>query len=134
MKNLAKRIGFDLSKYWKIKFDQKKCASMFNAEWINCKDISFFLYPDKPYEYSNGSIIMQGQRYYEPDPDVLPSVRLVLNDDATGIDHAIVAFPQDHEVIEEEDILKTFIKIYRLSYRDVVSFGKKLKLLNISIV
>ena len=133
MKHVAQRIGSELSNYWRIKFSQNKCASMFNAEWVNGKGISFLLYPDKPYEYSNGSIIMQGQRYYEHITDV-PSIRLVLNDAATGIDHAIVAFPQNHEVIEENDILKMIIKLYRLSYRDIVVFGRKLKMLNVSIL
>jgi hypothetical protein len=45
-----------------------------------------------------------------------------------------VAFPQNHEVIEENDILKMIIKLYRLSYRDIVVFGRKLKMLNVSIL
>ena len=134
MNHLAKRIGSDLSKYWNIKNSQNKCANMFNSDWINGgKKIVFHLYPDQKYEFSNGSIIIRGYRQHDAVFDG-PSIRLVLNDDNNSIDHAIVAYPTQQVVIEEDNILKTFVRLYGMSYRDVVVFGRKLNLLNVSII
>ena len=133
MKHLAQRISYDLSKYWKIKFDQKKCANMFNSDWVSGGKVMFHLYADNPYDFSNGSIIIQGHRYYDSVADV-PRIRLVINNSGTGIDHAIVSGYLHPEIIPERNILTTIVKMYNLNYRDIVTFGKKLKLLNISII
>ena len=52
----------------------------------------------------------------------------------THIDHAIVAHPDVHEVIEKEDILSVISNIYNFGFREVVVFAKKLKILNVSII
>ena len=134
MQHIIKRIETDLSNYWNIKYQQNKCANMFNSDWVSSGSrILFHLYPDTPYEYSNGSIIMQGCEYYNAISNI-PSVRLVLNDSGVGFDHAIVAGPVQPEVVEEKDILKTIMKMYGLSCREIVTFGRKLRLLNVSIL
>ena len=133
MKHLADSISCDLSKYWKIKYDQNKCDNMFHVDWICAGKYNFLLYPCKPWDYSTGSIIFQGTRYGEHITD-RPSIRLVLDENMTHIDHAIVAHPEVHEVIEKEDILSVISNIYSFSFREVVVFAKKLKLLNVSII
>ena len=133
MRHLAKRIGSDLSKYWKIKFDRKKCANMFDSDWISCGKVVFHLYADNPCDFSSGSVIIQGWKKYDLYTDV-PRIRLVLDDSGDGINYAIIPGYISPEIIDEKNILKTIAEMYNLSYRGIVTFGKKLKLLNISIV
>ena len=134
MRHLAQQIGFDLSRYWKIKFDQNKCANMFNSDWVSCGDkIMFHLYADTPYDVLNGSIILQAHRYWV-EPSYFPRIRLVLDNKRTGIDHAIVNGYIRPGIIPGKDILKKIIEIHKLSYRDIVVFGRKLNLLNVSII
>ena len=134
MKHLAQTISNELSNWWKIKNGQNKCDSMFHSNWINSGGKTvFFLYPCSRMDFSNGSIIFQGHRSYDSVLEV-PSVRLVLNDEENKIDHAIVASPVEHDVLEEENILKKIVEMYDLTLRDVVMFARKLKLLNVSII
>lgn len=133
MKHLAQSISSDLSVYWKIKYGQNKCDNVFHINWIHVGRYNFLLYPCKPLDYSHGSIIFQGKHIENYIPE-RPSIRLVLDSNAMHVDHAIVAHPDIHEIIEKDEIFSVISTFYKLSFRDVVVFAKKLKMLNVSIL